>query len=510
MGLLDAMFGGGTKIELALDTTRAVVGGQIGGRVALHGGKKPMRLTALKVRLLYVSVQSRPDSPLPAIDTRILLDNTIAANGDLAPGSVSQHAFRFSIPQGTLPTAHNVSYKVQVQADIPGVKDPTADADLEVIAGGSEDSASMTMDAITAKYPGLAGKNEDALVDALRDLHNDCYGEAASLLAAEPFLAELVRTGTVRVRRAALEAWANLLDNRARPEHLQTLWAIAQTPGLDEETLNEVIKAAAKFAEEGALPLVQHFAANQTASVRKEMADQLRFNSARKFQGKRELLVALGQDQDPEVRAAAFGALTDYGDDQQILHWMANQTDSDPSPDVQRACIAGLGLAHHHGLGDLTFAVYEKHLANPSEEVRKEIANSLWSQPPTQMRRVWVLAQRLLADPSEEVRRAMAFQFRNMEKFRELAPLIQHAAESDPSEEVRNEALAGMAAVTPLPQLFAYYKDKLGRSPSEGALWGILGGLRDHKDDAQGKQMLQQLAKVPNEGVARAAREALE
>lgn len=58
MGLLDSMFGGGTKLGMSLDTPQSSAGGVVGGKISLHGGKKPMKLTELTVKLLFVSVHS--------------------------------------------------------------------------------------------------------------------------------------------------------------------------------------------------------------------------------------------------------------------------------------------------------------------------------------------------------------------------------------------------------------------------------------------------------------------
>jgi hypothetical protein len=79
----------------------------------------------------------------------------------------------------------------------------------------------------------------------------------------------------------------------------------------------------------------------------------------------------------------------------------------------------------------------------------------------------------------------MAFQFCNMERFPQLLPLIQHAAENDPSAEVRREALRGMARISPPQQLIAYYQSKLNQNPDTETLWAIISGLRDHNKTAR-------------------------
>ncbi len=509
MGLLDSMFGGGTDLKLALDRPQGSPGGVVGGKVWLTGGKKPLKLTSLRVHLIYVSVQSSEDGGLPNIDTRVVGEQVVAAGIDLPPGSQHEHSFRLTVPADTLPSAHNVSYKVQAVADIPGVKDPSAEADMKVVPADKNEHFAMPLPEVMARFPGLASQNEDELCDALYELFLECYSDAGRYMEVEPTLAHYMREGTVRVRRKALEAWANLVDNRVQPQHLQSLYAVANTPGLDEETFDEVIKAACKFAEEGALQMVQQLAQNADPHVRRTVAENLRFNAAERFQGKRELLIMLAQDQDPQVRAAGVSALSDYRNDAQIVHGIAQQCDADQSPEVQAACIGTLSLAHNYGHSEVARAVYEKHLQNPAEKVRETIAENLHWQPESQMQWVWTMAQRLLADQSESVRRAMAFQFANLSQFPQLLPLIQHAAENDPSEEVRTEALRGMARLAPAPQLVAYYQQKLAQNPPHDVLWAIVGGLRDQNESREAKALLTQLGQHPDADIANAAREAL-
>ena len=120
-----------------------------------------------------------------------------------------------------------------------------------------------------------------------------------------------------------------------------------------------------------------------------------------------------------------------------------------------------------------------------------------------------MLAQKLLSDPSESVRRAMAFQFCNMERFPQLLPLIQHAAENDPSAEVRREALRGMARITPPQQLIGYYNQKLAQNPDPETLWAIISGLRDHNTTREAKALLTKLGQHHDPDIANAARDAM-
>lgn len=506
MGLLDKMFGGGTSVQVHLDATQVPVGGILSGRAVLRGGKKDLTLTSLNVRLLYVHVEAKDDSPIPSIDTRLLLDNAIAANQTLAAESEAQFSFQLQIPAGTEPTAHNVSYKVMVVADIPKVKDPSATADLKVVEGAG--ASAMGSDTLFSRWPALQGTAERPLIDALNDMYSAIWEERDALMVAEPLLAGLVRNGAGDVRRQALETWAHLLDDRARPENLQLLQELASAD-LDQDTTRSLIEAAAKFADEGAMPLVARYAQHPDPEIRREVAQKLRFAAADQFNGKRELLLQMAQDPDNDVRAAAYDAFSDYREDLQVMQLCAQAIDHDPSPEVQKSCIGVLCFGHYHDMLDLTLAVYERHLQNQHEAVREEIADNIHWLPSEHAARIGPLVQRLLADPSEAVRRKMAWQFRNMDDFAALAPLLQHSIQNDPAERVRMDGLGALSSVLPMDQAVAYYQHLLQSMPATQALhWAILEGVR-FKDEPSAKQLCQQLTQSQFSDVARNAREAL-
>lgn len=509
MGLLDKMFGGGTNLDLALDNTTASAGAVIGGRIALTGGQKPYRVTELAVRLMYVHTQMREGETLPHIEMRELTKQVVAANADLPPGAQQTYAFRLTVPSGQQLSAHNVSYQVVATADIPGIKDPQAAAKVDVVEASKHGDRRLPLEEIVARFPDLHSRDEESLCRALYDFFLACYSEGAQLMEAEQLIAWHMQNGTVKVRRKALEAWANLVDNRVTPQHLQTLYGVANVPGLDGDTFEQVIIAATKFAEEGAFALVQQFAQHAESRVRAQVAQNLRFNAARRFNGKRELLVQMAQDPAPEVRKAAVSALSDFNDDQQLMYWVANLADTDPDPVVQAECISTLGLVHHHGMGDLALQVFDKHTANPSSCVREEIAQTIHWQPPTQMQRVWGIVQKLAADQDEDVRSSMAFQFHNLSDMPQLLPIAQHMAQNDPAPRVRRRALEGMSALMQPQQAAQLYGGMMQAARAEEDFWPVLNGLRTHREDAMVKQLLTQLGQCPYPNVADAAREAL-
>jgi hypothetical protein len=62
------------------------------------------------------------------------------------------------------------------------------------------------------------------------------------------------------------------------------------------------------------------------------------------------------------VRArAAVAALSDFSDDGEIVYGLANQSDADPSLEVQRACIVVVGNASACGFVDVEIMLrYER------------------------------------------------------------------------------------------------------------------------------------------------------
>jgi hypothetical protein len=509
MGLLDSMFGGGTSLNLTLDTPTASPGSVVSGRIDLGGGKKPLTLNELSVRFVYVHVETKPGETLPKIDIRELTKQVVAAAGQIPAGSQQQFTFRLTVPYELPNTAHNTSFQVIAQADIPGVKDPTAKVDVKVVAASKDKTRRLPLAEVVSRFPGLQSNDEEALKDALRQLHVACYNESGELMEVEPLVGQLMlgRTGEVRTR--AIEAWANLVDKHVQPQHLNALYAVANTAGLDDDTFEQVIVAATKLADDGALAFVQQLAAHPEASVREKVASNLRFNAADKFAGKRELVGKLAQDASPEVRRAAIGAMSSFRDDQQLMYWVANVSDTDPDGGVRAECIATLSLVHHHGMGDLTLAVYEKHLADPDSEVRKSISRSLAWMPATAIQRVWGIASKLASDQEEEVRRALAFEFNNMEKLPQLLPIAQHMVQNDPSPEVRKDALGAMAALMPAQQAAQYYGGLMSQARTEQDLWPLVNGLRHHREDKDVKKLLSQIGQCQFPNVANAARDAL-
>lgn len=515
MGLLDKMFGGGTNLELRLDTEKIPEGGTLSGTVSLSGGKKPLELTSLKVRLVYVKVTKRDDSPLPSIDLQVLLDNTIVANGTLPPGQLQKYDFSFKVPTGTDPSGE---YRVMALADIPKVKDPSAEAKLEIISPDSEGAnrgifsrltGKSNENEILAQFPGLMSQDEDEQQSALVDLTCASYDRDNNYTAIAGHLTRMMTSGTADVRASALEAWGNVLNNRAKPEHIQALFDMVGNPSIssDGRLMRQVVAVAAKFAEEGAGQLVQWFAQHPNPDLRKEMADRLRFDADDAFLDKRAILTTLANDPDAGVRASAIGGLSTHNDESAMVQEFAQRSFSDPSPEVQAACLSALTLAHHHGFADLVFSTFQQHLGNQHVKVRKELAESLHWLPTDP--RLAGLVHALLSDPSVEVRRAMAWQGINMSEHPELRELFMRACD-DPDEEVAQDALKGMGRLLGFDQAAQFYRHRLAARNTESTAWGVYYGICNDLEEPAARTLMQELTRSHFADVASAARDSLE
>ena len=173
---------------------------------------------------------------------RVLIDNSVANNEHLSANQTKEWNFTFGIPAGTEPTGTGVSYLVKVVADIPGIKDPSAKADLKV-KEQEEGGANLTLDGLYARWPALRGTAEQPLVDALRDMrwsHSE-WDKEKDLIVAEPLLARLMREGSADVQAAALETWSSIIGDRARKENLKVLSDFLSRPDIDQVDRKSVV-----------------------------------------------------------------------------------------------------------------------------------------------------------------------------------------------------------------------------------------------------------------------------
>lgn len=509
MGLLDKMFGGGTKLTFTVDRPTGSPGGLIGGKIALQGGKKAYKVTDLSVRLMAVRVETKPGQSMPTVDMKEVRKQTVTAGEDLPPGAEKTYSFRFEVPHHAELSSKAVTYKLVATADIPGIKDPNEAADIQILAATQDKNRTLPLEEIVKRFPDLQSKNDDAVAEALTQFHLACYDNAQELLEAEPLIWSKVEAGTPEVRKNAVEAWGHLLDDRAKPEHLKKLEALVGRPGIDERTFDEVVTVACRFAEEGALPVVQALTRHPSADVRERVASQLYFNAAKKFTGKKELILALAKDQDPKVRASAALNFNNYLDDRDMVAECVKMANADPSPQVIDKCLGTFSLAGSHGLVDQAFALWEKHAQSPHEEVRGGLAQHMHWLAEKEPKRTQAIWEKLLTDKSEEVRRQAAFQFHNFHTMKQMVPFAMKMAETDPSEDVRYEVMGAMSGIADAKDLIPWYRKRLATDNSSRMQWAALSGARSLKEKQPAKELLVELSRSADPDIANAAREAL-
>ncbi|MCB9766443.1 MAG: HEAT repeat domain-containing protein [Alphaproteobacteria bacterium] len=512
MGLWDfitSLFGGGAKMALELDASEVPVGGILSGRAILTGAPKPYPVTAVKVQLLYVHTQAKEDSPIPEIDVRVMLDNTIANNDSLGANEEKAYSFTFQIPNGTEPSAHNVSYTVQVLADIPGIRDPTAKKDLKV-READENAGTTSLDAIYERWPALRGTQEDPLVDALRDMrwaHSD-YDETKDLLIAEPIVARFMREGSPRVKRAALETWASILGDRARKENLKTLEAILKSPDADEDLIVAGLDAAAKFASAGGIKLLEPFATHTSDKVREQVADSLQYQGGEN-KDKRRLLESMLNDSMPHVRAKAIKGLDDFTEDKALVHKIAGIGRAETAAEPQEAVLSAMRSAFYNGSPDVALEVFDLLSQSPHANVREEAANSI------QFAFGYVdgsaVVLRLLADANEGVREKMAYEVQNFGE--EHAPKfkdpLKNLADNDPVDKVRTAAINALQKAMTKEEVVAYYRHLMATEPTEAVLRGVVHGCK-FEMDPEYKAILKDLGTCDFPRVAKEARDGFE
>jgi hypothetical protein len=514
MGLLNKMFGGGTSLEIQLDTPTVPEGAFVAGSLTVGGGKKPLTIDALKVTLVYINVTQDDDSPLPNVEMKVLADNTVIANEDLAPGSSQKYSFKFQVPKGTDPAG---TYKIKAVADIPGVKDPSADVDLKVIAprqgkggGGFLDKLmgrGPSHDDILAEFPELLSQDQDEVQDALLNLRCEAYDEEKNFTAIAPFLLDLaMKTSDERTQMEAIDAWGTVLDNRAKPEHIAALAEMCNNMNAyPERVQRSLVEVAARFAEEGAWEIFLSIAQSQNSERRADAAINLYLNADKDLQGRRDLLVQLTQDSDAEVRSKACPGLSEYTADAEIVQYLAQLASSDPSPDVQKEALSAATSARWHGQEDYVYQLLQAHLQNPNASVREEIARRLHMMPTDP--RVGQLVQGLLSDGDVGVRRDMAWQSRNMEDHPELRDLFLWSAQQDPDPEVRGAALGGIHALIGGPDALGLIRNVMTNDPNDHSYWAAFEIARDLEDELPtAKELLMELQNAPFVNVADAVR----
>jgi HEAT repeat protein len=470
-------------------------------------------MTSVIVHVYFVNVKSS-DGPIPDIELRKLSEQTVAANVPLPAGKNVAFDFQAQLPEGLDP---NGSYKIVATADIPGVKDPKGDAEFKVITPGHKRGGVVSVmsavfgaseQELLGRYPGLLDDDEGEQFSALCELRGDTYGEHANkLVGLAPWLLRFAKTGPIDLRDEALETWAALLNNRARPSDIQELEAFAADPGLTTDLRRAVVTAATKFADEGAAPLLARLAKDNDPDVREQVARSLHYEADDGLPGRLELVIALTQDPDVSVRRSAAAALGAFSDNANAMKLAVELAGRDPSPDVRAEALESVAYAHYNGMLELVLATYEQHVKSPMIEVRKAIAGRVSTLPADP--RVGSIVRALLSDQHADVRKKMAWYGVNMTDHPDLESLFRRVAEQDPDDEVRSEAVYGMRGFLSPRDAIAYTRQRLAADGTEKMCWTAINIARSFDDESDAKALLQDVTKCNYANAASSARDAL-
>lgn len=498
---------GGCSMALELDAERVPVGGILSGRAILTGADKDYPVTSIKVKLLYVHVEAQEDSPLPQIDTRVMIDNTIANDEQIEAGGTLERSFTVQIPGGTEPSAHNVSYQVLVTADIPGLKDPSAKAELEVIE--PEEGASMDLGGLYAKWPALQGTAEQPLVQAIRDLGYDHseYDEERNYAIAEPLLAKFMRHESSRVREVALEAWSRVIGDEATPENVAALQGYLSSVDQDDDEILEVIEAAARFGRAGGLALLEPLLDHSRSKVREKIAWSIGLYADDVGKGL-ILLQKMVDDPDIHVRAQVIDAMSNFDGNGVVMQQLSDLAQDRQTPLPIRRKLP-FALRRSWKFESVVWPGLVALASDEDTEVRERVADVMSSY--TEAEGAPQLVEALLADPEAGVRAKMAYEICNFpeDKVGGFQVLLEGLASDDDDGRVRTSALSSLAKGRPVDEVVAYYRGWMERDPSEDVLRGIVHGIK-FEEEPEYKLLLSELSNCPFPSVAREARDGFE
>lgn len=512
MGMMDfvmSLFGvGACKMEVKLDAAQVPVGGILSGKAVLLGGARPYPVNSVNVKLLYVLVESQPDSALPKIDTRILVDNAVATNAEIAANGRNEYEFTLQIPGGTEPTAHNCSYQVLVTADIPGLKDPSAKADLKVVEA-AEGAPSLDLGAIYARWPALKGTAEHPLAQAIRDLgyaHNE-WDETANLRIAEPILAKFLRHESEHVRHAALEAWSRVIGDEASKENLATLKAYLQAADPEGDEVLAALEAAGRFGKCGGIDLLEPFATHPREEIRERVARAVGWHARDVGKGL-ILLQKMADDASVHVRAQVIDSLAEFDQNAVVMKRLAELA-QDPSTPVAIRRKLPYGLRRSWKFPDVVWPGIRALAKDEDHEVRRMVADVMSSY--SEAAGAADVIRALLGDREADVRKAMAFELINFpeEALAAWRKPLETLAETDPEREVRTNAIASLSRGRPVDEVVGYYRGWMTKDPSEAVLRGIVHGIK-FQEDPKYKAILKELSGCPYPQVAKEARDGFE
>lgn len=501
--LLSGWLEGRAKVDVALDAARVAVGGKVLGRVEVTGVRRSVVISALEVRLVQVRIR-RETAPASDIVARLVADHVIAADVDMAPREQRSFPFAFAIPDGIVPSSASTGYRIEVRALFE--RRPTVDmrTELEVKAAAGAD-----VDSLLVRWPALRGADEDALLDALRQLQweHDPEHMETDFRGAAPLVARWISEGSPTVRRAALDAWSSIIEGRASEDDVALLDELARARDVDPALRRQLADAAGRLGERG-LGVLRVLCRDPEPDVRRAVVTATRTLPPAEG-GTLGLLDALADDPEPAVRAAVFRAYGAFDSDLDVIRRVAEHTEHEREPVVLEACLSTLRSGFYHEGADIARPVFDRSSRDERVEVREAVARALYFvQSDAESRPV---VMRLLNDEAASVRAAAASELRSLgASGRPFADELERLAREDSDERVRAAAWSSIPAVLEEERAVRAIESLLeGEHASEPVLLGVVAGLK-FLPGVSYARLLEQLARSEFEIVATRARAALD
>ncbi|AGC49039.1 hypothetical protein MYSTI_07767 [Myxococcus stipitatus DSM 14675] len=425
MGLFNSMFGGGTGLDISLDSDTVEAGTELTGALTIRGGKKAARVTKVVAKVLGSRVGGAGD-----FEHRVLFDDAIALDLELPAGESIEVPLSLSLPDDADPT-HD--YQLTATADIPGVADPSAKVSFTVF--GAEDAehdsaTTYTVDEVLGQWPALSGHDVEAFREAAVELYE--ARENFDVTAGAEVLAGRFHDDDLKLRQTATWWYARILGPTTDAAAVEPLLALTSVDDVD--FLQGLVSAAGALGPAGEA-LLAALVRHPLPEVRRSVGFELTTVGGPR---QRELADVLLRDTEVDVATSGLKALGGklLREPQVLAHLVSVATHSETS-EMRVHALYALQDAPEHDVHEAALPAFEANLRSDDNWARSTVAETLpdWPESP----RLMELLEQLAADEDSHVRCKLANAF-HASCPEHLRPLWERMAAEDSDEEVRRYA----------------------------------------------------------------------
>ncbi|WP_342377250.1 sporulation protein [Myxococcus stipitatus] len=422
MGLFNSMFGGGTGLEISLDSDTVEAGTELTGTLTLRGGKKAARVTKVVAKVLGSRVGGAGD-----FEHRVLFDDTLALDLELPAGESIEVPLSISLPDDADPT-HD--YQLTATADIPGVADPSAKVSFTVF--GAEDAehdsaATYTVDEVLGQWPALSGHDVEAFREAAVELYE--AKENFDVSAGAEVLAGRFQDDDLKIRQTATWWYARILGPTRDSAAVEPLLPLTSVDDVD--FLRGLVSAAGALGLAGEA-LLAELVRHPLPEVRRSVGFELTTVGGPR---QRELADVLLRDTEVDVATSGLKALGGklLREPKVLAHLVSVATRSE-TVEMRVHALYALQDAPEHDVHEAALPAFEANVQSEYSWARSTVAETLpeWPESP----RLMHLLEQLATDEDSHVRCKLANAF-HASCPEHLRPLWERMAAQDPDEEVR-------------------------------------------------------------------------